>query len=551
VETTTGPLGQGVANAVGTALGLKMLQARFNTGGEPVIDAKVYCLMGDGCMMEGVSSEASSLAGHLGLDNIVLIYDSNGVTLDGPLSQSCSEDTAMRYRAYGWKVVEADGNSIPALIEAFGKAAETVGRPVLMIAHTTIGKGSPSKAGSHKAHGSPLGPEEAAATKKALGIPGEPFHVPKKVKDFFAQRRGKQAAQHREWDRRMDKWRRGEPEAAKLFDKMSARAVPDSLEETLAGLEMKDPIAGRKASHALLQKLAVELPFLVGGSADLSSSDSTMLEDFPLVEPGSFRGRNIKFGVREFAMAAAASGISQTGMLLPFVGTFLTFSDYMRNAIRLAALMRQRVIYHFTHDSVFLGEDGPTHQAVEHLAALRAIPGLRVIRPCDANEVRGAWLAALGYDGPTALVLSRQDLPQVPGTGVPFSDGVGRGAYMIKDTEGAPDFTLIATGSEVSLALGVAEELGRRGRGARLISMPSTELFDEQDEAYRDSLLGGETGRLVSIEAGASLGWHRYIGRKGLAISIDRFGESAPAADLAPEFGFTVDSVVERLISSS
>lgn len=548
VETTTGPLGQGVANAVGTALGLKMLASRFKNGNKSIIDGKVYCLMGDGCMMEGISSEASSFAGHLGLDNLVLIYDSNGISLDGPLHESCSEDTIARYRSYGWKVIEADGNDPDSLFSAFGKAANPEGKPVLIVATTIIGKGSPGKAGSYKAHGAPLGEAEARATKEALGIPPEPFFVPGSVRQYFDERLEAQASSQDGWRKMLDGWAEEFPGRYEEFKAMSERIIPGSLEENLKAIGINSPISGRKASSAAIQVLAGEIPFVVGGSADLSSSDSTMISDYPVIAPGRFEGRNIKFGVREFAMAAMASGLSQTGMFLPFIGTFLTFSDYMRNAIRLAALMKQRVIYHFTHDSIFLGEDGPTHQPVEHLAALRAIPGLQVIRPCDANEVRGAWIAALGYDGPTALVLSRQDLPTLPGTAVPFADGVGRGAYIIDEAGSGPDFTIVASGSEVSLALEVAAELKKRGRPSRVVSMPSREIFESQDVEYRISIFSGDIGRRVSIEAGIEDGWHKYIGLDGIAISIDDFGRSAPASALAGEFGFTADSIIARIL---
>ena len=330
---------------------------------------------------------------------------------------------------------------------------------------------------------------------------------------------------------------------------MVSKELPPDLEERLVKIEMKSPLAGRNASQMVLEILGLEMPQLYGGSADLSGSDMTMMKKFPLVSPGNFKGRNIKYGVREFAMAGAAAGLFQTQMITPFVGTFLTFSDYMRNAIRLAALSKIPVIYQFTHDSIFLGEDGPTHQPIEHLAALRAVPGLQVIRPADNEEVKMAWIAALKYQGPTALILSRQSLPELSATNVPFSRGVGRGAYILKKEKQKPDFTLFATGSEVHLALDVATALEQKGKAVRVVSMPCWEIFEQQDKAYRASIIEGNLGKRVSIEAAVSFGWSQWIGRDGIAVSIERFGESAPQADLAEDFGFTVDAILAKLLS--
>ncbi|MCB1118932.1 MAG: transketolase [Chlamydiia bacterium] len=549
VETTSGPLGQGVGNAVGQALGLKLLGTTFNTNEYKLFNGKVFCLMGDGCVMEGISSEVSSLAGHLKLDNLVLIYDSNAVCLDGPLNECCSENTRKRYEAYDFDVYEVDGHDLDALHAVFSAIQEEQTKPVLIIAHTTIGKGSPNKAGSHKVHGAPLGEEEVELTKQALGLPQGTFSVPPAVNEYFTKKLIKDAEHEAEWNHLFDNWAHKNPDLGKRFQKMFTKDLPDNLEETLNSLSIDTPIAGRKASQLVLNKLGELLPQLYGGSADLSCSDLTMMKAFPIVSPGIFDGRNIKFGVREFGMATMASGLSQTQMITPFVGTFLTFSDYMRNAIRLAALMRQHVIYQFTHDSVFLGEDGPTHQPVEHYATLRAIPHLHVIRPADANEVKYAWIAALKYKGPTAILLSRQSLPEVPGTDRSFEDGLSRGAYIIKKEKQTPDFTLIATGSEVSLALDVAQELEKIGKGVRVISMPCWELFEKQSSEYKERLIGGNCGKRVSLEAGVALGWYKYIGDDGIAISIDDFGLSAPASAIANELGFTVDGVLNRLLT--
>jgi len=548
VETTTGPLGQGFGNAVGQALGLKLLAARFNTEKHKIIDNKVFVLMGDGCIMEGITSEASSFAGHLHLDNLIAIYDSNHVTLDGPLSESCSEDTKMRYRAYGWEVFEVDGNDLNALNVVFKEVLTNQKRPRLIIAKTIIGKGSPNKAGTFKVHGSPLGVEEVKATKIALGASEEPFFVPQAVYDFFKKKLVQDIAQETEWKQTFDAWARENPAKLSEFETMSHHRLPVDLEEKLQALQIQSPIAGRKASQETINLLVDLLPQLYGGSADLSCSDLTMLKKYLVVSPGVFTGRNIKFGVREFAMAAMATGLSETGMITPFVGTFLTFSDYMRNAIRLAALMKAHVIYQFTHDSFFLGEDGPTHQPIEHVASLRAIPQLYVFRPADANEVKMSWIGALNYEGPSALILSRQNLPGLTETKVSYSNGVGRGAYILKKEVKKPDYTLIATGSEVHLALDVATELDKMGKSVRVISMPCWELFDKQSPEYKESIFGGDLGKRVSIEAGVELGWHKYTGINGISICMDGFGASAPAADLAKEFGFTVEAILERIL---
>lgn len=548
VETTTGPLGQGFGNAVGQALGLKLLAARFNTEKHKIIDNKVFVLMGDGCIMEGVTAETSSLAGHLKLDNLIAIYDSNHVSLDGPLSDCCSEDTKMRYRSYGWEVIEVDGNDLDAIHTVISQAVVNQDRPRMIIAKTIIGKGSPNKAGSSKAHGSPLGPEEVKATKIALGAPEEPFFVPQAVYDFFQKKQIQDTAQEEKWKVTFDAWARENPEKFREFETMSHHRLPVDLEEKLQAVQIASPVAGRKASQDTLNALADLLPQLYGGSADLSCSDLTMMKKFPLVTPGVFTGRNIKYGVREFGMATMATGLSETGLITPFIGTFLTFSDYMRNAIRLAALMKAHVIYQFTHDSIFLGEDGPTHQAVEHFAALRAIPNLYVFRPADANEVKMSWIGALRYAGPSALILSRQNLPALEHTNVSYSDGVGRGAYIIKKETKRPDYTLVATGSEVHLALDVSVELEKLGKSVRVISMPCWELFEKQPQDYKENIFGGNIGQRVSIEAGVELGWHKYIGADGIAICMEGFGASAPASYLAKEFGFTVESILERIL---
>lgn len=551
VEATTGPLGQGIGNAVGLALAMKILAAKFNRDQYPIFSNKIFAVCGDGCIMEGVSSEASSFAGHLGLNNLVLIYDSNKVCLDGPLPECCSEDTKNRYKSYGWDVFDLDGYDFDGMEKTFESIRAKQDRPVLVILHTVIGKGAPHKQGTSKVHGSPLGPEELAATKEALGLSKEEFYVPQAVREFFAQKMGKGEALEEQWNQLYKKWAVAYPDLAAQFEKMHSQFLPDDLEQTINSIEIKAPIAGRAASQMVLQTLGKILPQIYGGSADLSVSDLTMMKEFPIIKPHDFAGRNIKFGVREFGMGTASNGLFLSEMITPFCGTFLTFSDYMRNSIRLAALSHYHVIYQFTHDSIFLGEDGPTHQPIEHLAALRAMPNLHVIRPADTNEVRMAWIAALKYRGPTAIVLSRQNLPDLAHTKIPYDRGMARGGYIVHDSDGKPDFTLFSTGSELHLAIDAAARLEKIGRKARVVSMPCWALFEKQSEDYKDSVLGGEIGIRVAIEAAADFGWHRYIGRKGISICMETFGASAPAADLAQEFGFTVDAIVERLIAAA
>ena len=549
VEATTGPLGQGVGNAVGQALGLKILAERFNRDDYPLFTSKVYCLAGDGCIMEGVSSEVSSFAGHLGLDNLVLIYDANQVTLDGFLAESFSEDVKMRYLAYGWDVFEIDGYDFDKMQEVFMHVRDHQTKPCFVMVRTLIGKGSPHKAGTSKAHGSPLGAEEIEETKKALGLPEKDFYVPQAVYQFFETKLVKCVALEQKWKEMFRNWSEEYPDLYKLFLQMAEKRLPTDLEEKLRAIEMKSSLATRVGSQVVLNILADLVPQLIGGSADLSSSDMTMMKRFPIIEKDQYMGRNIKYGIREFGMATIATGLSETNMIVPYVGTFLTFSDYMRNAIRLAALSKIQVIYIFTHDSIFLGEDGPTHQPVEHLASLRAIPNVYLIRPADNWEVKMAWMAALRYRGPSLLVLSRQTLSELEECNVSYEEGMSKGAYIIKKEQGKPEFTLIATGSEVSLALDVAIALEKVGKKVRVISMPCWQIFELQDDEYKKKVIGGDLGVRVSIEAGVSFGWSKWIGPEGISISIESFGESAPIGDLAAEFGFTVDAILNRLLS--
>lgn len=549
VEATTGPLGQGVGNSVGMALGMKCLAAEFNREHYELFNAKIFCLAGDGCLMEGVSHEACSFAGNMALDNLILIYDSNEIILDGPLYEVSSENTKLRFQSYGWEVYEIDGYDLKSLHKIISNLRHSQSKPVLIIAHTVIGRGS-SREGTNKAHGSPLGEEGVKEAKAYWNLPEESFYVSQSIKSFFQNKLHEDKKKEEEWNELVRLWGKEHPEAAEKLKRFQQRTVSESLCSKLAALEVPSSISGRICSHNVLEFLSKELPNLYGGSADLSGSDGTYLKEKSLITPGDFSGRNIKYGVREFGMGTIMNGLGYMKLFRPYAGTFLVFSDYLRNAIRLAALTKLQVVYQFTHDSIFLGEDGPTHQPIEHLMSLRAMPCLNVMRPADANEVKMSWIAALRYQGPTVLILSRQNLPTLDETLVSYEDGVGRGAYiLLKEKTSTPDFTLFATGSEVSKALEVARQLMNLDKDVRVVSMPSWMLFDKQDSDYKDSIVGGHLGKRVSIEAGSDLGWYKYIGREGLAISTDGFGVSAAPGDLEEEFGFTIHGILERILS--
>jgi len=543
IETTTGPLGQGIATGIGMSLAQKITAATYKL--TDLLDHKIYILAGDGCMMEGISSEASSLAGHLQLNNIVLIYDANDICLDGPLSECMSEDVAMRYKAYGWEVITLDGHCFESLSRAF-QSLKNQQKPTLIIAKTTIGKGSPSYQGSSEIHGKALGAEEVSRAKKYLNIPESPtFFIPNEVTEHFKEVKEKNSQRYNEWLAKFTLWETQNPELATALKNALTKTFPDTLEATINTLVLPESTASRQASGIVIQALCKEIPYIIGGSADLSGSDNTMIKNGGIISSAQFEARNIKYGVREFAMGAMASGLALYGTILPFCGTFLTFSDYMKNAIRLAALMKLPVIYQFTHDSIFLGEDGPTHQPVEHLAALRAMPELNVIRPGDATEVKGAWLTALKSHQPTAIILSRQALPTLSSTRI---DGVARGAYVLKrETQPNVDVCIMATGSELTLANEIYKELTEKGLSIRLVSFPSFEQFEKQDATYKNHTLNGTIKLYVSIEAQSSFGWHKYIGRDGLAIAVDQFGLSAPAKNLATHFGFTKTQIIDKI----
>ena len=556
VEVTTGPLGQGVANAVGMALGLKILGEKYNQDGFSVFDNKVVCLAGDGCLMEGVSHEASSFAGHLCLNNFILLYDRNNITLDGAFSDSCSDDDIMRYKSYGFDVVEIEnGNDIDEVHETLMNLRDGQEKPLLVVCNTVIGFGSPHKAGTHKAHGSPLGDEEILETKKALGMSEEKFFVPASVKDFFGERKEVLKKTKLRFDEMMSSYEKNFPELAKELKEMKEHKLPKVFKEVLSNVSFDEKMAGRKASAACIQAVAKFVPALIGGSADLSGSDCTTIEGAGAIKRGDFSGRNIKYGVREFAMAGIANGLT-TLHLRPFTGTFLCFSDYMRNAIRLASLSKHPTIFVFTHDSIFLGEDGPTHQPVEHVASLRAMPGLDVYRPGDANEVAGSWYSAMKKtDGPSVLIFTRQNLPTLAEAKRDFDESVSKGAYILvkEDTSKPIDMTIIGTGSELHLAKEVGARLSSEkfSKNVRVVSMPCMDSFHRQEKSYQDSVIGNDGNLVVSIEAGTSFGWERYTGRDGINISIDTFGKSEPIDDLKNDFGFTADQVIEHIMTTS
>ncbi len=549
VEVSTGPLGSGVANAVGMAIAERMLAARFNRPGHAIVNHYTYALVSDGDLMEGIAAEAASLAGSLGLGKLIFLYDDNEISIEGDTGLAFQEDVGVRFRAYGWHVQCIDGDDLEAIDAALCAARTAVDCPSIIIAATEIAHGSPNKAGTAAAHGAALGEEEVRLTKEVLGWPSEPaFHVPAEALAEFRVAIEQGAACQAEWEARIETYAREFPEEEAEWQRARRGELPAGWEAHLPVFSPEDTpvMATRQASGKVLNALAPVLPGLTGGSADLAPSNNTYLAGFGDFARGASDGRNLHFGVREHAMGGVVNGIAVHGGLIPYSGTFLVFSDYMRGAIRLGAIMGCRAIYVFTHDSVGVGEDGPTHQPVEHLMALRAIPGLTVIRPADANETAAAWKVAIERRGPTALALTRQGVPVI-GERECVHAGVPRGAYVLgAPPGGGEDVILIATGSEVLLAREAAVVLARRGVAARVVSMPSWELFAEQPSAYRDEVLPPDvTARLV-IEAGASLGWERYAGACGEIAGIDRFGASAPGKVVMEQYGFTVEAVAAR-----
>lgn len=549
VEVTTGPLGQGFANGVGMALAGKMAAARFNVEAGSPVGYRVFGILGDGDLMEGISAEAASLAGHLKLGNLIYLYDDNAITIEGATSLAWSDNVSERFTACGWHVQKIDGHDYAQIRGALATACVETGKPSLIICRTTIAHGSPSKAGSHGAHGAPLGTDEVAATRKNLNWPDEQFHLPERTLELCRERIALMQQGHRAWKRAFAKWRKENPDRSLLWDRLWKRELPVNLTEELVAALGTAEAATRVLSGKAINRAAKLIPALVGGSADLAPSNNSWIDGEKGITSGDFSGRNIHFGVREHAMAAILNGMALSGCWLPFGATFLSFADYCRPSIRLSALMKLPVTYVFTHDSIFVGEDGPTHQPVEQIASLRLIPNLQVVRPADALETAVAWAGALERrDGPTALILTRQKLPRLEREdGFTLAD-VKRGGYLLRKGGDSPDVVLLASGSEVGLSLSAADELAKEGISARVVSVPCLETFLTQPAAYRRRLLPGKVPR-VAVEAGRGMPWWQLIGQGGLCLTIETFGLSAPEKDLASHFGFTPGQVAEAVRS--
>ena len=550
VETTTGPLGQGFANAVGMAMAERHLAARFNSAGHEIVDHYTYMICGDGDMMEGISSEAASLAGHLGLGKLICIYDDNNISIEGSTEITFTEDVALRFKAYHWHILNVDdGNDIDAIYNAIQAAKAQTGRPSLIVLRTQIAYGSPNKQDTADAHGAPLGEEEVRLTKKSLGLSEDAlFNIPDAVRHHFTQcvEAGREAEAG--WQEKFQAYNKKYPDMAnKWVDAMSG-FLTTGWDEDIPEFSVSDgPIATRAASGKVLNAIASRLPTLIGGSADLAPSNKTFLDTSHEFQKDAYDGRNIRFGVREHAMGGIMSGMFLHNGLRPYGGTFLVFADYLRPSLRVAAIMNIPIIYVFTHDSIAVGEDGPTHQPVEHLASLRAIPGLTVIRPADASETAQAWRQAIKTTtGPISLILSRQKLPVLTSNAI--KDGLTKGAYVLADCDGKPDIILIGTGSEVHIILEAKERLLEEGVAARVVSMPSWELFEKTSQDYKDRVLLPDVQTRLAVEAGSPMGWCRYVGTSGAVIGINSFGASAPGGIVMEKYGFTSDHVVEKAL---
>ncbi len=554
VEITTGPLGQGFANGVGMGIAQAHLAARFGRKGFQVVDNFIYCICSDGDLMEGVSYEAASLAGHLKLGNLIYLYDDNQITIDGSTDLAFTEDRTKRFEAAGWYVSEvADGNDIKAIEAAIRAAQKVKHKPSLIRVHTIIGFGMP-KAGTSKAHSDAPGEEAVRETKRNLGWPEDKqFYVPKEALVHFRQAVKSGAKLEKDWNELVKKYEKAHVELGAQFRQIRSGEFADGWERSLPKFDGVESKATRAYSGEVINAIADGVPQLVGGSADLKPSNNTYINSSADIQPGIYQNRNIHYGIREHAMGAAMNGMALYGGVIPFGGTFQTFSDYMRPAIRLAALSHIQTIFVFTHDSIGLGEDGPTHQSVEHIAAMRAIPNLAVIRPCDAHETREAWAAAIKRQhAPTAFALSRQKVALIDRKKFASAKGLHKGAYILAEAEtkvgkaATPKLILIATGSEVGLAMEARERLGREGTPTRVVSMPCWEFFDSQSAKYKEEVLPAKITARLAIEAGVSMGWHKYVGDRGDILAVDRFGESAPAEDVFRDYGFTVENVVRK-----
>ncbi|HVN29594.1 MAG TPA: transketolase [Candidatus Binataceae bacterium] len=549
VETTTGPLGQGFGTGVGMAIAAKHLEARFERDNSGLFNQKIFAIVSDGDLMEGISHEAASIAGHLGLGNIIYLYDDNHVTLDGPAPLSFSEDVNRRFEGYHWHTQSVeDGNDIQALEKAIRNAIDEKERPSIVRIRTIIGYGAPHQ-GTSEVHGKALGPEGVKAAKKFYGWPLEPdFFIPAEAKAEFDKSTAKGKQLQDDWSRRYDTYSKKYQSESKELNGLLSGELPVGWDSDLPVFTTKDNLATRKSASIVEQAILKKMWGLFGGSADLSESTFTDMEGDKEFEKGNYAGRNIKFGVREHGMCAALNGIAHNGAFIPYGSSFFCFTDYARGSIRLGCLMKTHVIWIFTHDSIGLGEDGPTHQGVEHLTALRAIPNITVIRPGDANEAREAWRAAILHrDGPTMMVLSRQNVPTLDRADMAPATDLHKGGYILSETKGkTPDVILIATGGELHFAVEAKPELEKKGHAVRVVSMPSMEIFDRQPQSYRDSVLPPNNWKRLGIEAGSPMSWYKYLGPNGDMIGMTTFGESAPYKDLAPHFGFTVENVVKR-----
>ncbi len=545
VETTTGPLGQGAGNAVGFALAEAYLAGYFNRPGYNVVDHYTYALVSDGDLMEGVASEAASLAGTWGLGKLIYLYDNNKITLDGDTDMTFTEDVSARFRAYGWHTVDVqDGNDVDAILAAIAEAKSVTNQPSLISIRTIIGYGSPNKQGTSKSHGSPLGKDEIKLVKEFYGWPQEDFYIPGEALEHFREAVDRGEKLESEWASLFEKWRAEYPDLARVWDEADSGYLPEGWDADIPVYKAGKAIATRNASGEVLNAIAHHFPTMIGGDADLAGSTKTLLKGSENTGHNKPAERNVRFGVREHGMGAIVNGLAlHGGIIKPYSATFLTFSDYMRGSIRLGALMSAPAIYVFTHDSIGLGEDGPTHQPVEQVVALSAIPQLTVIRPADANETAAAWKTAMEQDGPVVLIFTRQDLPVLEGNHIRV--GVAKGGYVLADSQGIPEVILISRGSEVHIAHEAYKTLTAEGINARVVSIPSWNLFNKQDAAYKESVLPSSVTRRVSIEAGVTLGWDRYVGDKGITIGIDHFGASAPYERIYQEFGLTAEKVVE------
>ena len=548
VETTTGPLGQGFSNAVGMAMAERHLAAIFNRGSQKIVDHHTYVMCGDGDLMEGIASEAASLAGHLGLGKLICIYDDNKISIEGSTALAFTENVAARFRAYHWQVIPVkDGNDLAAIEKALKEASAETAKPTLIALRTHIAYGSPNKQDTHGAHGAPLGEDEIRLTKENLGWPkNKKFYVPEKARRAFGKCTGKGRKAETAWNKRLKAYAKKYPERAQNWETAIAGTLPRRWDAGIPTFRQGKAIATRAASGQVINALAENLPTLIGGSADLAPSNNTIIKSSFDFQKNSYAGRNIRFGVREHAMGAVLSGMALHKGVRPYGGTFLVFADYCRPAIRLAALMKQPVIYVFTHDSVAVGEDGPTHQPVEHLAALRAIPGLTVIRPADATETAAAWRVAIKANGPVALILSRQSLPVLDRSYYPSATALAKGGYILLDSNAKTDAILIGSGSEVSICLEAQKVLARQGMSARVVSMPSWELFERTSQKYKDAVLPPKVTARVAVEAGISMGWERYVGGRGAVVGIDRFGASAPGATILDKYGMKAATIIAK-----